>query len=70
MDTDHALFWACAAVCGLAELLILRAAFWPTTDASASAGIPRSPRGVEILWGILPALALGAVFWASWRTLY
>lgn len=66
----HALFWACGAVCGIAELLILRAAFRPTSEASPTADVPHSPRSVEIVWGILPALALVATFWAAWRMLY
>jgi hypothetical protein len=70
MDIYKALFWACGAVCAIAELLILRAAFWPVTDAGASANLPRSPRGIEMLWGVLPAFALIAVFWAAYRALY
>jgi len=67
MDIRHALFWASAAVIVLAELLILRAAFFPTTDPAASSAVPRSPRAVEMLWGVLPAIALGALLWTAWR---
>lgn len=70
MDIYKALFWACGALCAIAELLILRAAFWPVTDTSASADVPHSPRGIEMLWGVLPAFGLVAVFWAAYRTLY
>jgi heme/copper-type cytochrome/quinol oxidase subunit 2 len=69
MDITLALFWACAAVCAVAELLILRAAFRPADDPSPSATVPRSRRGLEIVWGILPAIALVAVFVVAWRSL-
>ena len=67
MDIYHALFWACATLCAIAELLILRAALRPAPPAPST--VPQSPRGVEILWGILPAFALIAILWAAWRAL-
>ncbi len=70
MDLHHALFWVCAAITGVAELLILRAAFFPTSEAPPNANLPSSPRAIEILWGILPAFALAAVFALAWRTLW
>jgi hypothetical protein len=69
MDIYHALFWACGALCAIAELLILRAVFFPAPDPSTTAEVPQSSHGIEMLWGVLPALALVAVFWASWRVL-
>jgi hypothetical protein len=69
MDIRHALFWGSAAVIVVAELLILRAAFFPTADATPSAQVPRSPRAMEILWGILPAIALAGLLWTVWRLL-
>jgi heme/copper-type cytochrome/quinol oxidase subunit 2 len=70
MEMKTALFWACAAICAVAELLILRAAFKPADDPSPSATVPHSPRGVEMLWGILPAIALIAVFVVAWRSIH
>ncbi|HXC24497.1 MAG TPA: hypothetical protein VNU46_01180 [Gemmatimonadaceae bacterium] len=69
MDIYHALFWACGALCAIAELLILRAVFRTTPGHDASPEVPHSSHGVEIVWGVLPALALIAVFWASSRAL-
>jgi len=69
MDIRHALFWACAAVIVVAELFILRAAFFPVADVQPSANVPKSPRAIETLWGTLPAFALGALLWAVWRAL-
>jgi hypothetical protein len=70
MDIYHVLFWACAALCAAAELLILRATFFPPADATPSANIPHSPRAIEILWGVLPLFALVALFWFAWKVLF
>ncbi|MDQ2890642.1 MAG: hypothetical protein M3R65_08830 [Gemmatimonadota bacterium] len=69
METHRALFWACLAITVIAELLILRSAFFPPNDVVPASNMPRSPRLVEMVWGVLPAVALAAVFWAAWRVL-
>lgn len=70
MDIYHTLFWGCAALCAVAELLILRAVFRPAPDAAGmsphAADVPQSPRGVELFWSVLPIFALVALFWAAW----
>ncbi len=68
MDIYHALFWGCATLCVIAELLIVRAVFRPALDTSA-ADVPHSSRGTEIVWSVLPIFALGAIFWAAWKVL-
>lgn len=70
MDLHHALFWVCAAITAVAELLILRSAFFPVLDATPATNLPRSPRATEVLWGVLPAFALAAVFLVAWRALW
>jgi hypothetical protein len=69
MELHRALFWACLIVTVIAELLILRSAFFPPSDLVRADNMPRSPRIVEMIWGVLPAIALAAVFWAAWRVL-
>jgi hypothetical protein len=49
--------------------MILRAVFSPVQDDSIGADVPRSPRWVEILWGVLPVFALTAIMWAAWKAL-
>jgi len=68
MDTPRLLFWLCAALCAVAEALILRATFRQANMPAMRDAFPQSPRAVEILWGVLPAFALIAIFWAVWRT--
>ncbi|MGI9089818.1 MAG: hypothetical protein ACR2GG_01805 [Gemmatimonadaceae bacterium] len=70
MDLHHVLFWVCAAITAVAELLILRAAFFPVAEVTPRTNLPRSPRAIEVLWGVLPAFALAAVFSVAWRTLW
>ncbi len=69
MELHRALFWACLVITIIAELLILRSAFFPPTDMVPADNMPRSPRIVEMIWGVLPAIALAAIFWAAWRSL-
>lgn len=71
MDIYKALFWGCVLLCLYGEILILRATFSPPADAVApSAHLSRSSRTAEIVWAILPLLALIALFWAGWEVLY
>jgi hypothetical protein len=69
MDAHRALFWACLVVTVIAELLILRSAFFPPTDVVPADNMPRSPRWLEMIWGVLPAVALAAIFWTAWGAL-
>jgi hypothetical protein len=69
MNIYHALFWGSGALCVIAQVMILRAVFRPSWDASLTADVPHSPHRMEILWGVLPAFALGALLWAAWKAL-
>jgi len=69
MELHRALFWACLVITVVAELLILRSAFFPPADMVPADNMPKSPRIVEMIWGVLPAVVLAAIFWAAWRAL-
>ncbi|MFI5239346.1 MAG: cytochrome c oxidase subunit II transmembrane domain-containing protein [Gemmatimonadales bacterium] len=69
MELHRALFWACLVITVIAELLILRSAFFPPNDMVPAENMPKSPRVVEMIWGILPAIVLAAIFWAAWRAM-
>lgn len=64
------LFWVAAALCIVAELLILRSAFAPPRDAGVTAGVPQSPRGTEMIWAVIPAIILAALLAATWRAIH
>ena len=64
------IFWIAAALCVVAELAILRAAFAPPTDAGSSALVPHSPRGTEMIWAVIPAIVLAFLLAATWRAVH
>jgi heme/copper-type cytochrome/quinol oxidase subunit 2 len=74
-----ALFWVAVAVCAVAQAAILRAVLSrPRADAEAApaqsgtpTSVPRtgSPFG-ELVWAVLPAVALALVFFWTWTTMH
>jgi heme/copper-type cytochrome/quinol oxidase subunit 2 len=60
------IFWIAAAACALAELAILRFSF-ATRGANKSELVPPSSHRSEIVWAVVPALALILVFGATWK---
>jgi hypothetical protein len=64
------LFWIASAACAIAELAILRSVFAPHGGAVSLAPIPHSPRGAEMLWAVIPAVALAALLAATWRAIH
>jgi heme/copper-type cytochrome/quinol oxidase subunit 2 len=66
----EAIFWIAAALCIVAELAILRAAFRPGGMSGDNAPIPNSPRGVEMVWAVIPAIILAALLAATWRAVH
>ena len=64
------IFWIAAALCVIAELAILHAAFSPPRDAGAVAPVPQSPRGTEMIWAVIPAIILALLLAATWRAVH
>jgi hypothetical protein len=60
------IFWIAVVACAVAEVAILRSTF-VAQRANKSELVPASPRGGEIAWALLPALALCAVLIATWQ---
>ena len=69
MELHRALFWACLVITVIAELLILRSAFFRRLTWFRLITCAKSPRIVEMIWGVLPAIALAAIYWAAWRAM-
>jgi len=60
------IFWIAAVACVIAECAILRSTF-AARSAKQSELVPTaSPRG-ELVWAIIPALALVVVLTATWQ---
>ena len=67
---SDAIFWVAVVCCLVAELFILRSVF-AMRDAGAREGaLPRVRRPMEMVWAVVPAVALALVLAATWRTLH
>lgn len=60
------IFWIATVACVIAELAILRSIFAARSPDKSTLVPSASPRG-EIVWAILPALALVFLLTATWR---
>ncbi len=58
-------FAACALACAVGHLAII-ASVSRRSPAPTEPGVPRPRRAVEILWALLPAVALALVLTATW----
>lgn len=64
------LFWSSVACCAIAQLFILRSVGARLHAPQPMAGtLPRSRGVVEVLWTLVPALALAAVLVFTWRAM-
>ena len=64
------LFWSSVACCAIAQYLILRSVGGHRHLPASSARLPRQRGGVELLWAVVPAVALAALFVVTWRTMH
>ncbi|HEY8166227.1 MAG TPA: hypothetical protein VIF83_11795 [Gemmatimonadaceae bacterium] len=63
-----AFFWTAVVICAIAELAILKSVFASRrSSGEPQSPIPHSPRGTEIVWGVIPAIALTLLLAATWR---
>ena len=62
------IFWIAVIACAIAQLGIFRAVFSPQREQPTT--IPSSSRGAEILWAVIPAIALVALLGATWRAIH
>jgi heme/copper-type cytochrome/quinol oxidase subunit 2 len=67
------LFWSSVACCALAQFFILRSVREGGSrhvSEPAAAGVPQ-PRGMlEMVWAVVPALALAMLLMATWRAMH
>ena len=62
-----ATFWAAAVCCAVAQWVILRGTLAaPLAPGSAAPGRRRA----EVVWAVVPAVALALVLGATWRALH
>jgi heme/copper-type cytochrome/quinol oxidase subunit 2 len=61
------LFWTSVACCLVAQLLIVRSVFGARHVPAPTADVPRSRGSVELLWAVVPAVALAVLLVFTWR---
>lgn len=59
-----AIFWIAVACCVVAQAAIVRSVLL------ARGGSTRARRAAELMWAVLPAIALAAVLVLTWRTMH
>ena len=65
------IFWFSAICCAVAQAAILRSVIVaPTQGADSSRRTTRRRRATDIVWAVLPGLALVAVFVLTWRMMH
>ena len=64
------LFWASVACCAVAQYLIIRSVGGQRHLPEPAARLPRQRSAVELLWAVVPAVALAALFVVTWRTMH
>ena len=63
----NGLFWLSVACCAFAQILIIRSVQLARHRAGSPAVVSRSRYGVEVLWVVLPAIALAVLLFFTWR---
>jgi len=63
------LFWISVACCVVAQLLIVRSVIGARHVPRPDTELPRSRAGVELMWAIVPAVALVVLFVFTWRAI-
>ena len=67
-----AIFWVGVVSCAIAQVAILRSVLRTrrVRETEGGAVVPRPRFAVEVAWAIVPAIALGMLLVATWRTMH
>jgi heme/copper-type cytochrome/quinol oxidase subunit 2 len=69
LPARHALFWFSAICCLIAQVLIVRSVLAVRTHPEPRPDLVRSRGAVELFWAVLPAVALGVLFFFTWQAI-
>jgi len=69
LSLSSLLFWSSAACCLVAQVSIVRSVLRVRELPEPRPELPRSRGGMELLWALVPALALGVLFVFTWRAI-
>lgn len=66
-----AIFWIAVACCSVAQLAIIRSVFIsPARVAETAESASTGRRVAEIMWAVLPGIALVVLFVFTWRAMH
>jgi heme/copper-type cytochrome/quinol oxidase subunit 2 len=68
-SVSEAIFWIAVALCVVAQVAIVRSALVARVP-DASGAVPVSRRPLEVLWAVVPAIALALVLLQTWRAMH
>ncbi len=63
------LFWLSVACCAIAQTFIIRSVQSTRNAPEPAATVPRARHSVEMLWAVLPAVALAVLLAFTWRAI-
>ncbi len=64
------LFWSSVAVCAYAQLFILRSVGGRRHVPEPTAQLPRRRGVLELVWAVVPAIALAVLLLFTWRAMH
>lgn len=65
-----AIFGIAAVACAVAQWFILRGTLAAPATPAAGSAVPAARRRAEIVWAVVPAIALAWVLVATWRAVH
>jgi len=65
-----AIFWTSAICCAVAQAAILRSVIVAPVQAAGKTSSSLGRRATDIVWAVLPGLALVGVFVLTWRVMH
>jgi heme/copper-type cytochrome/quinol oxidase subunit 2 len=63
------LFWISVACCLVAQVLIVRSVLAARGLPAVRPELPRARGSVEVMWAVVPAIALAVVLFLTWRAI-
>jgi len=63
------LFWSSVACCLVAQVLIVRSVLGARSLPGPRPELTRSRGAVEVMWAVMPAVALGVLLWFTWQAI-
>jgi hypothetical protein len=69
-STADAIFWVAVACCAVAQVAILHSVLVSPVEVGEAVRSSVARRTAEIVWAVLPGLALAVVFVYTWRAIH